>query len=100
MQIHPITIEESGEYGEEKVHINGHHQREYDHRQRAHKLVHILVCDYCEWRWIEELVVVLMDIPENGVSMTDPVIRIFVQICEKEYDNCLNQKWLRDNILI
>ena len=94
MQVNPIPVEECSEYGKQKVHVDGHKQREYNHRQCTHKLVHVLVCNHCEWRWVEELVVMLVDIPKNWVSMTDPMICIFVKICEEEYDNRLDNKRL------
>jgi hypothetical protein len=73
VEIHPITIEESGEDQEEEVDVDWQHCWEDDKREGTNKLINKFVSNDSKGSWIVEDVVMLVDIPHDSVAMPQPI---------------------------
>jgi hypothetical protein len=73
VEIHPITIEESGEDQEEEVDVDWQHCWEDDKREGTNKLINKFVSNDSKGSWVVEDVVMLVDIPHDSVAMPQPI---------------------------
>jgi hypothetical protein len=72
VEIDTIAIEESGEDQEEEVNVDWQHGWENHKGKGTNKLVNKFISNHSEGSWVVEDVVMLVDIPHDGVAMAKP----------------------------
>jgi len=87
MQKEAVAIEKHEKLEDHEVDVRGHDHREDNERSRANQLIHVpevswpisramnaLISDHSEWRWVVEVVVVLVLAPPDLGDVAEAVI--------------------------